>query len=323
MRFCKQIEGVVACALLGCFPSYRQSQAILEMTTWPEHIREEQWGPYGHNPTGPSVSRQQLMDPVFAQAPVPPNDFSQGLATAFAQTHATGGHPQHQHHFIGNHTNLHRHNIPTDSLPTLSDSNGNIFGGAHTFVPNVGSVNDDRRYRSTQRRPPHWEDDPYPASSLRDSITWNQIRAALGCSGHHCGSGIHHCYSFCPPSSCANDCQSLGHGQYSRNPGCHCNHWNGFSSCRGPQLHTPSHTGSFTCSGRTFCDDCGRANTQHTASLPIQSQREPATTKDVSILQEVGGEQSTTRKRDGGGLGKWLARCLCTWFFWFIKSQDH
>lgn len=292
------------------------------MTThWSEHICDERWSPYAHPPTGPSGSRQQLMDPAFVQAPALPANFPQPHATAFAQTYATGGFPQHQHHFIGGHSNLQVHNGPADFPHTLG-SNGDVLDGSHPFIPGVNNANDDRQHRREQRRPPHWEDDPYPASSLRESITWSQIRAALDFNSHHYSPGSHHCFAHPLPPCCARDCRDSSNytGHCSSSHGRRCNPCSSSLSCR---AHEPHPLTPVACGNHTLCDDCRRANTQHAVLSPAQTRSESQEVqKDRLVPQKTQDGQPLVEKRDKGGLGRWLAGCFCTLFFFYQPHYD-
>ncbi|KAF9443734.1 hypothetical protein P691DRAFT_778702, partial [Macrolepiota fuliginosa MF-IS2] len=275
--------------------------------TWPVDANEQRWsGGYSYDPVGPSGSHQQPIDPVFVapapyfQAPLPPH---------FAQAHAADGYPHLQNHFTGGHSNSsgHRNSFPANSF-NLPRSNASFSEGSRAFVPRTSDFGDDGRYRRRQppRRPAHWEDDPYPASSsLRDSI----IQAALILNGHQCLSGP----GLSGHSPCSPTCwHSQTHNSAINRRMCDCSLHGPLPSCScGVPHSTLTHVGPSTC--RCYyhapCDHRGPASVEPT--VPLQPKDESRGEKKNSENQRSVVQQRE-EGRGKGGVGRWLASLLST-----------
>lgn len=281
--------------------------------TWPAiNTYEQQWNDsLGHSPVRPSGFRQQPMDPAFAPAPAPylqapPPGLFQGPAPLFAQTQATDGYPR--SHFACSHasTNEDRHSLPADFSQR---SSAGFFEAPRAFVPNINDFGADGRHRRRQppRRPAHWEDDLYPASSsLRDSI----IQAALALNSHQCFPGIHHPFGHppCLHSCCTNDCQPQLPDQTLHGHGHRCTHRNRLPSCRCGVTHsTLTHVGPSS-GNHLPCAHCGPTNAQPTTSGPSRPQDEPGAQQQNQEPKKSNDQRGCEGGRGVGRVGRWLMK---------------
>lgn len=294
-----------------------------EMTTWPMSGNQQQWGGYSRNSVESAGSRQPPVNPVFTQAPIgyshapPPQAGNfQEPGPIFVQNRAdTYDLPR--NHFTSStrtHANEYRHSLPT-GFPMGARSGPSFVDGSRSFVHNMDGISEDGRHRPMRplRRPPHWEDDPYPASTFRDS----GIRDNLGASRFHdhcCQHGFHHRHShpLCslPTSYCSDVCQSPHHSlRIPNGHQHHCTYWNDCSPCE-RQHSTLTYIGPPACSGNLPCSHY----LPHCAQTPLSTSPQQTRQSGNNVVPDRRDSEeprSSEVKKAWGGVGRWFVKCFC------------
>lgn len=298
------------------------------MTTLPLPLRgnEERWNGQRAIPVDPSGSRHT---PLFSQPPIgyrPPQagNSQRPVAPILFQNQFPDsyGLPQNQLtgvRFLPN--EHHRYRVPPNFPPSTNSTEG-----LRSFVHSMSDVNDEGRHRPSMppplRRPPHWEDDPYAASSFRDSDIASDRGAYLGPHGHCCQSGSHHYYrhSVCGgvPSSFYSDGRCPSHYPDLLTCSGHPHHCAYRNSCYSPcadlvnrRNSTLTYIGPPTGVGNVHCSHCLPSCGHVTPVLASQVQLQPSTditTPDGRISR---GQPSSKMRNGWGDVGRWLGKRFC------------
>ncbi|KXN82309.1 hypothetical protein AN958_02741 [Leucoagaricus sp. SymC.cos] len=254
---------------------------------------------------------------TFGQAPLGSSPlpalagFPQGSAPTIPRVRATDGYirphnylPDQYHHHPTNHFSANLANPQPGSTNTRS--NETFFDGPRVVPPpsagDFSDFNDVRHRRIPIRRPAHWEDNPYPASSLHDSFYYNAYGFP---SGHRfSSSGLHHDYCF--PERRFSGCADLWH--HPPDPFQITNH--AHQSC--PHSCCPGFSGrhsTLTYVGPPTCQGCGHASPQQ-ATKTTQNPVEYAPQTDDNEKKPQDPSEKKKKSR-GGAVKRWLSEQLC------------
>ncbi|XP_006463595.1 hypothetical protein AGABI2DRAFT_194375, partial [Agaricus bisporus var. bisporus H97] len=295
----------------------------------PPSGNEERWNGQRTVPVDASGSHPPRLfphPPIVGYGPAQAGNFQRPLAPpVFVQNQFTDTYGLPQNHFPGLRfrANEHRYRVPPVFPPS-----SNSTEGLRSFVQNMSHLNDDGHHHRASsmpplRRPPHWEDDPYAASSFRESDAAGDRGVFPGPHGHCCQSELHHyhrhpVYAGAPSSFCGDGHRSPHHPGFWTCNGYphHCTYGN---SCGSPCANsdnrrnsTLTYIGPPTCGGNGHCGHCLPSCGHVTPVVPSSQPQTQLNTEDTILpAGRISREQPSGDTRNGwGDVGRWLGKRL-------------